>query len=218
LSRPVGKLLDPLIHWYTRQVITQDTEIMRVQQQCLTRGNQPVRFTSTQADLLHKDIELYRRWLVDGAVGDRPTDAIRVVACVVVAEGTNWLSHWVKHVQPWWWRFHLQHHMGRHDDTTLTLHTHPVDVIVIVSGAGMSAVLLVLGFQPLAVVVFVVACYVARYVARYSVLTVYDVVFGTAVWPSADIHQQPVGVVDVSERDFVTEMLLLVRGASDVKK
>ena len=50
-----------------------------------------------------------------------------------------------------------------------------------------------------------------------SVLTVYDVVFGTAVWPTADIHQQPVGVVDDIERDFLAEMLLPVRDASDVK-
>jgi phenylpropionate dioxygenase-like ring-hydroxylating dioxygenase large terminal subunit len=77
LSRPVGKILEPLIHWYTRQVITQDTDIMQVQKQGLSRGDQAVRFTSTEADLLHKDIELYRRWLVDGAVGDGPTDAIR---------------------------------------------------------------------------------------------------------------------------------------------
>jgi sterol desaturase/sphingolipid hydroxylase (fatty acid hydroxylase superfamily) len=179
---------------------------------------------------------------------DRLPVVVEVVACVVVAEGINWLSHWVKHVQPWLWNFHMQHHVGRHYNTTLTLHTHPVDVIV--SGAGMSAVLLVLGFQPLAVDVFVVAYYVVNLYkhghtvlslgavldrvivgpayhrvhhtldgrGNYgSVLTFYDVVFGTAVWPPADIYQRSVGVVDVSERDFLAEMMLPVRDALGVK-
>jgi phenylpropionate dioxygenase-like ring-hydroxylating dioxygenase large terminal subunit len=79
LSRPVGKVLEPLIHWYTRQVITQDTDIMEIQKRGLTRGAQVVRFTSTEADLLHRDIELYRRWLLDGAVGDGPGDANRSI-------------------------------------------------------------------------------------------------------------------------------------------
>jgi sterol desaturase/sphingolipid hydroxylase (fatty acid hydroxylase superfamily) len=50
-----------------------------------------------------------------------------------------------------------------------------------------------------------------------SVLTFYDVVFGTAVWPPADIYQRSVGVVDVSERDFLAEMMLPVRDALGVK-
>lgn len=165
--------------------------------------------------------------------------AVEVVACVLVAEAINWLSHWIKHVQPWLWTFHVQHHVGRHYDTTLTLHTHAVDVLV--SGAAMSVVLLLLGFQPLAVDVFVLAYYVAnlykhghtalslgRILDRVivgpayhrvhhtldmrgnygSVLTVFDVLFGTALWPPADIYQRPVGVAGVVERDFITEMLL----------
>jgi phenylpropionate dioxygenase-like ring-hydroxylating dioxygenase large terminal subunit len=77
-SKPVSKLLEPIIHWYTRQVITQDTEVMEIQKAGLTRGAREVRFTSTEADLLHKDIECYRRWLLDGGhVDDAPDDQCR---------------------------------------------------------------------------------------------------------------------------------------------
>jgi sterol desaturase/sphingolipid hydroxylase (fatty acid hydroxylase superfamily) len=187
---------------------------------------------------------------------------LEVVACVVVAELVNWLSHWVKHVSPWLWTFHLQHHVGRHYDTTLTLHTHPVDVVV--SGAAMSALLLLLGFGRFSVDVFVLAYFVTnlykhnhrlmslgslldrvivgpayhrvhhtlhahgdaaalgpdldrRVASRRgenygSVLTLFDVVFGTAVWPHAGIEQEPVGVKETPERGFVDEMLLPLKG------
>jgi hypothetical protein len=80
LSRPVGALLEPLIHWYTRQVITQDTDIMRIQHKGLSHGTSSVRFHSTEADLLHADIEAYRRWLLLGAEGEGPPDATRDIA------------------------------------------------------------------------------------------------------------------------------------------
>lgn len=164
---------------------------------------------------------------------------VEVIACVVVAELINWLSHWLKHVRPWLWNFHLQHHVGRHYDTTLTLHTHGVDVVV--SGAVMSAVLMGLGFGKLGVDVFVLA-YFATNLYKHghtmlslgpvldrivvgpayhrlhhtpdargnygSVLTLFDVLFGTAVWPPADIATRPVGVEGIVERGFVDEMLL----------
>lgn len=167
---------------------------------------------------------------------------VEVAACVVVAELINWLSHWIKHVRPWLWTFHLQHHVGRHYDTTLTLHTHGVDVVV--SGAAMSAVLMLLGFGKLGVDVFLLAYYVTNLYkhghtmlslgpvldrlivspayhrvhhtrdarGNYgSVLTLFDVVFGTAVWPPADIATRPVGVDGVVERGFIDEMLLPIR-------
>ncbi len=80
LSTIVGRAIEPLMHWYTRQVITQDTDIMRIQKRGLTTGDKNVRFTSTEADLLHHDIELYRRWLLDGANDNaRPDDASRAI-------------------------------------------------------------------------------------------------------------------------------------------
>jgi sterol desaturase/sphingolipid hydroxylase (fatty acid hydroxylase superfamily) len=44
-----------------------------------------------------------------------------------------------------------------------------------------------------------------------SVLTLFDVVFGTAVWPPSDIAGRPVGVEGVIEQGFVEEMLLPIR-------
>ena len=83
LSRPVGTLLEPLIHWYTRQVINQDTDIMELQRRGLANEQQaspgPVRFASTEADLLHADIELIRRWLLEGAVGTPPSSTTRAI-------------------------------------------------------------------------------------------------------------------------------------------
>lgn len=166
---------------------------------------------------------------------------VEVVACVVVAEGINWLSHWAKHQQPWLWNFHVQHHVGRHYDTTLTLHTHGVDVVI--SGALMSAVLLWCGFTKLSVDVFLLL-YFATNLYKHghsrlslgrvldkiivgpayhrvhhsrvergnygSVLTVYDVVFRTAVWPHDTVFDDVVGVEGQVEAGFVDEMLLPV--------
>ena len=72
----LAKALERVIHWYTRQVITQDTEIMVAQSKGL-RGSEPVTFASTEADLLHADIEHYRTWLLEGGTGEGPAEAKR---------------------------------------------------------------------------------------------------------------------------------------------
>lgn len=83
LSKPAARVLEPLIRWYTRQVIAQDTNIMRIQRRGLEQGQRaapgPIIFASTEADLLHKDIELWRRWLVNGAVGTPPEPSTRAI-------------------------------------------------------------------------------------------------------------------------------------------
>ncbi len=167
---------------------------------------------------------------------------MEALACVVVAEGINWLSHWLKHVHPWLWTFHLQHHVSRHYDSTLTLHTHGVDVVV--SGAAMSAVLLWCGFTKFSVDVFLLLYFatnlykhghsrlsLGRVLDRIivspayhrvhhsptargnygSVLTLFDVVFRTAVWPDERVFDEPVGVAGVNEAPFIDEMLLPLR-------
>lgn len=73
-GRPIGRVLEPLIHWYTRRVIMQDVDIMKEQRRGLVNGPEPIRFASTEADLLHRDIEAYRSWLVDGGTGSGPED------------------------------------------------------------------------------------------------------------------------------------------------
>lgn len=83
-----GKLfarsLEKLIFWYTTQVITQDVDIMAAQAKGIRSGavggREPLQFTSTEADLLHADIEAYRAWLLEGRPGDGPANAARDIA------------------------------------------------------------------------------------------------------------------------------------------
>ncbi|MBM7112890.1 aromatic ring-hydroxylating oxygenase subunit alpha [Archangium primigenium] len=76
----VGHALQPLVRWYTTQVITQDVDIMRVQREGLLNGPGGGVFSGTEADLLHSDIEAYRRWLREGGQGAGPPDAERDIA------------------------------------------------------------------------------------------------------------------------------------------
>lgn len=79
-GRLLSRAFEPLLHWYTRQVIEQDVKIMRVQRDGLTGAPGGGEFQSTEADLLHADIEAYRSWLRDGAEGDGPEPAARRIA------------------------------------------------------------------------------------------------------------------------------------------
>ena len=73
----VARALKPLVKWYTTQVIRQDVDIMRVQREGLLNGPGGGVFTGTEADLLHADIEAYRRWLREGGHGPGPGDEER---------------------------------------------------------------------------------------------------------------------------------------------
>ncbi|MCA2976686.1 MAG: aromatic ring-hydroxylating dioxygenase subunit alpha [Myxococcaceae bacterium] len=77
---PLARALRRLMRWYTTQVIGQDVDIMRVQRQGLTSAPGGLQFTSTEADLLHADIEALRAWLRDGAAGDGPPDVSRRIS------------------------------------------------------------------------------------------------------------------------------------------
>ena len=76
----VGRALRPLVRWYTTQVIRQDVEIMGIQRDGLTHGPGGGVFSGTEADLLHSDIEAYRRWLREGASGEGPSDEERGIS------------------------------------------------------------------------------------------------------------------------------------------
>jgi phenylpropionate dioxygenase-like ring-hydroxylating dioxygenase large terminal subunit len=77
----LAKRLERVLFWYTTQVITQDVDIMAAQKKGMTNGavgrREPLHFSSTEADLLHADIEAYRAWLLEGGLGDGPSDAVR---------------------------------------------------------------------------------------------------------------------------------------------
>lgn len=154
---------------------------------------------------------------------------IEVSACLLVAELVNWVSHWAKHVHPWLWRFHLQHHVETRYSVNLTLHTHGVEVVV--TGALMATLLSLLGFSRLAVDAFTLAYFCANlykhcgarmslgaldwiivgpayhrlhhargHQGNYgSVLTVFDVLFRTATFP------RPHELDDVYTRALGTE-------------
>jgi phenylpropionate dioxygenase-like ring-hydroxylating dioxygenase large terminal subunit len=76
----VGQALKPLVRWYTTQVIRQDVEVMKVQREGLLNGPGGGVFSGTEADLLHADIEAYRRWLLEGGQGAGPADEQRDIA------------------------------------------------------------------------------------------------------------------------------------------
>lgn len=79
-SHPLlGRCLQPLIAWYTRQVIRQDVEIMRLQGKGLQDNPENQAYMSTEADLPHTDIEAYRTWLLAGAQGAGPEPAERAI-------------------------------------------------------------------------------------------------------------------------------------------
>ncbi|MFO0597845.1 MAG: aromatic ring-hydroxylating dioxygenase subunit alpha [Myxococcaceae bacterium] len=76
----VARGLRRFMHWYTTQVIGQDVDIMRVQNEGFTRSGRPLEFVSTEADLLHADIEAVRGWLRDGGQGAGPENAKRRIS------------------------------------------------------------------------------------------------------------------------------------------
>jgi hypothetical protein len=76
----VARGLKRFMKWYTTQVITQDVDIMRTQREGLTNAPGALEFTSTEADLLHADIEDVRGWLRSGGEGDGPEPATRRIS------------------------------------------------------------------------------------------------------------------------------------------
>jgi phenylpropionate dioxygenase-like ring-hydroxylating dioxygenase large terminal subunit len=76
----IARMLIPLFRWYTTRVIMQDVDIMRIQREGLTGSSGGGVFMSTEADLLHADIEAYRTWLRRGDEGAPPADEKREIA------------------------------------------------------------------------------------------------------------------------------------------
>jgi phenylpropionate dioxygenase-like ring-hydroxylating dioxygenase large terminal subunit len=74
----VARALRRFMFWYTTQVIGQDVDIMRVQREGFAAG--PLSFQSTEADLLHADIEAVRAWLREGGHGTGPGPASRRIS------------------------------------------------------------------------------------------------------------------------------------------
>ncbi len=170
--------------------------------------------------------------------------AVDFVACTLVAELVSWVSHWVKHRHPFLWRFHFQHHREEHFSLWMVTHTHALEVVL--SGTALVALLVWLGFSPLAVQ-FYFALYSVLLTYHHSThgyslgwldrllvspayhrhhhrrdgtgnygaaLTVWDVVFGTAHWPSPEASIAPVGLRPGAREPFGyrKEMLYFLSG------
>jgi sterol desaturase/sphingolipid hydroxylase (fatty acid hydroxylase superfamily) len=150
--------------------------------------------------------------------------ALDLVACTLAAELVSWLLHWVKHANPYLWRFHFQHHRETHFSVWMVTHTHALEVTL--SGVMLAALLAGIGFSVAAVQLYfafysVVLAYhhSARghslgWLDRVIVgpayhrlhhrpgargnyggaLTVWDVVFGTANWPDPTTRDAEVGL------------------------
>ena len=69
-----------IFRWYTTRVILQDVDIMRIQRDGLVGAPGGGVFVSTEADLLHADVEAYRAWLCSGGEGAGPADERRKIA------------------------------------------------------------------------------------------------------------------------------------------
>lgn len=181
-----------------------------------------------------------RLWDWGGAHAPLWLAGAEVVACLIVAELINWVSHWLKHRHPWLWRFHLQHHVETRYNVSLTVHTHGLEVVV--TGCAMATVLMLCGFSRFAVDAFALVYYVTnlykhtsaplslggldRFVVspHYhrlhhavghdgnfgSVLTLFDVVFGTARYPAPGdfeaVRALPLGVATPEPFGFWDEM------------
>jgi len=76
----VARGLRRFMKWYTTQVIGQDVAVMQVQHDGLVSAPGALTFQSTEADLLHADIEAYRGWLREGGLGAGPENARRRIS------------------------------------------------------------------------------------------------------------------------------------------
>jgi phenylpropionate dioxygenase-like ring-hydroxylating dioxygenase large terminal subunit len=80
LGAVVARAMQRIFKWYTTRVILQDVDIMRIQRDGLVGSPGGGVFVSTEADLLHADVEAYRSWLRSGGEGTGPADERRQIA------------------------------------------------------------------------------------------------------------------------------------------
>jgi sterol desaturase/sphingolipid hydroxylase (fatty acid hydroxylase superfamily) len=158
--------------------------------------------------------------------------AVDFLACTLVAELVSWISHSVKHRFASLWEFHFQHHREEHFSVWMVSHTHGLEVAisgtlltVLLTVLGFSALSTQLYFALYAVLltyhhsgmgyslgwldwVLVSPAYHRLHhhtegQGNYgSLLTVFDVLFGTARWPRPDDAPAPLGLPPGSTEPF----------------
>ena len=170
----------------------------------------------------------------DLALAAWPNLWCEAVCCVLVAELFGWTCHFVKHRNPFLWKFHFQHHREEEYNLWLATHTHGLEVLF--SGGLMALVLAFTGFSLPVVEAYLLYYSVAKFFqhsahdydlgaldrvfitpayhqwhhevesrCNYGVtLTLFDVVFGTVRWPEQE-RPQKFGVRDELPFGFCKE-------------
>ena len=171
---------------------------------------------------------------------------LQIVCCFLVVELAGWLLHYVKHVNGFLWKFHFQHHREDQFDIWLSTHTHGLEVLVSSALIAATTSLLGFApfVTELYVVVYTIVKVFQHSAHDYSLgildglivgpayhrlhhavgsqcnyavtLTLFDVVFGTATWPSRAAHTAPVPVgldEEGAPFGFWGEMLYFLRRA-----
>jgi sterol desaturase/sphingolipid hydroxylase (fatty acid hydroxylase superfamily) len=88
---------------------------------------------------------------------------LQLPSVFLLAELFNWVLHWAKHENSYFWRFHCQHHKEDQYSPWLTTHTYAPEVLL--SGTIISAIVLCCGFSKLAL---------DSYLLFYSIANVYQ--------------------------------------------
>lgn len=149
--------------------------------------------------------------------GDHPI--ANLVGCFLVAELIGWGLHFVKHKSRFLWKFHFQHHIEPRYDIWLVTHTHALEVLISGTAMGVVLVALGFSPLSVEVYLLFYSLantyqhsafdYSLGWLDRLIVnpayhrfhhavgsdtnfgntLTVWDVVFQTATWPTS--HRRP---------------------------
>ena len=80
---------------------------------------------------------------------------LQVVIVFVISDLMFWLAHRLFHAVPWLWAFHKIHHSSTHLDWLAAYRVHPLDQIVNSTLIALPALLL--GFSPVAILIYAVA-------------------------------------------------------------
>jgi sterol desaturase/sphingolipid hydroxylase (fatty acid hydroxylase superfamily) len=164
--------------------------------------------------------------------------ALDFITCFLFAELLNWIFHYIKHNNSFFWKFHFQHHIESKYTVWLTSHTHGGEVLL--SGTLMGILMGIIGFSTLSVNIYFVFYALANtyqhtnknislgfldkiivspryhrihhsksHRANYgSTLTFWDIIFRTAIFPARNEITTDIGISTGDEPFGFTEEML----------
>lgn len=192
--------------------------------------------------LLKSSHGLVRHFSLDGLIQWKVWFPVELAACFIVSEFLGWLLHFVKHSNSFLWKFHFQHHRETQYNLWLTSHTHGLEVLVsgvlmavalCLLGFSVMAIEMYLAFYSVMKIfqhsarpyslgacgrLFITPQYHCLHHEvnsrwNYGVtLTIFDLIFQTAKWPSSDKARLNFGVSSDQELPygFWNEMLFFL--------